>query len=203
MRVDSLDGRPLAALVNYTCHPIFAGSASRLISPDYPGPMRRTVERETGATCLFLQGATGNMNPRNPMHPDTREAERAGTVLGLEAAKTFLEIDTRTTVEREYWLTSVATFHLVRQEPVDSGRPDRVAARETALSLPLLPCRMPQSPAHPGGARRGTGDPDTADHGSRRVESVPLSEDVGGDAARASSRSRVRCASTFLSRPCA
>ena len=139
VRVDRLDGRPLAALVNYTCHPIFAGSASRLISPDYPGPMRRTVERETGATCLFLQGATGNMNPRNPMHPDTREAERAGTVLGLEAAKTFLEIDTRTTVEREYWLTSVATFHLVRQEPVEPAGPDRVAARETVLSLPLAP----------------------------------------------------------------
>jgi len=139
VRVDCLDGRPLAALVNYTCHPIFAGSASRLIGPDYPGPMRRTVERETGATCLFLQGATGNMNPRNPMHPDTREAERAGTLLGLEAAKTFLEIDTRTTIEREYWLTSVATFHLVRREPVESTRLDRVGACETVLSLPLKP----------------------------------------------------------------
>ena len=139
VRVDSLNGHPVAALVNYACHPIFAGSASRLISPDYPGPMRRTVERETGATCLFLQGATGNMNPRNPMHADTREAERAGTVLGLEAAKTFLGIDTRTTVEREYWLTSVATFHLVRQEGVEPTGPDRVGALETVLSLPLAP----------------------------------------------------------------
>jgi hypothetical protein len=139
VRVDGLKGHPIAALVNYTCHPIFAGSASRLISPDYPGPMRRTVERETGATCLFLQGATGNMNPRNPMHPDTQEAERAGTMLGLEAAKTFLDIHTRATVEREYWLTSVATFHLVRREPSERAEPDRVGARETVLSLPLAP----------------------------------------------------------------
>jgi len=101
--------------------------------------MRRTVERETGATCLFLQGATGNVNPRNPMHPDTGEAERAGTMLGLEAAKTFLDIDTRTTVEREYWLTSVATFHLVRKEAVEPTAPARVAAREEVLLLPLLP----------------------------------------------------------------
>ncbi len=144
VRVDSLNGHPIAALVNYTCHPIFAGSASRLISPDYPGPMRRTVERETGAACLFLQGATGNMNPRNPMHPDTREAERAGTMLGLEAAKTFLDIDTRATVEREYWLTSVATFHLVRREPSESTRPDRVGARETVLSLALAPLASPE-----------------------------------------------------------
>ena len=139
VRVDSREGRPLAALVNYACHPIFLGSASRLISPDFPGPMRRTVERETGATCLFLQGATGNVNPRNPMHPDTGEAERAGTRLGLEAAKAFLDIDTRTTVEREHWLTSVATFHLVRKEAVESAIPDRVGGREEALVLPLLP----------------------------------------------------------------
>ena len=139
VRVDSRDGRPLAALVNYACHPIFIGSASRLISPDFPGPLRRTVERETGATCLFLQGATGNVNPRNPMHPDPREAERAGTMLGLEAAKTFLEIETRATIQREYWLTSVATFHLVRREPVESMKPDCVDAREVVLSLPLAP----------------------------------------------------------------
>jgi len=148
VRVDSRDGRPLAALVNYACHPIFLGSASHLISPDFPGPMRRTVERETGATCLFLQGATGNVNPRNPMHPDTGEAERAGTMLGLEAAKTFLGIDSRTTVEREYWLTSVATFHLVRKEAVEPATPDRVAAREEVLALPLLP--LPDA----AGARR-------------------------------------------------
>ena len=139
VRVDSQEGRPLAALVNYTCHPIFIGSASRLISPDYPGPLRRVVERETGATCLFLQGATGNVNPRSPMHPDATEAERAGAMLGLEAAKVFLDLDTRATVERDDWITSVATFHLVRKEAVDSGKPDCVSAGEVALSLPLLP----------------------------------------------------------------
>jgi hypothetical protein len=139
VRVDSQEGRPLAALVNYTCHPIFVGSASRLISPDYPGPMRRVVERETGATCLFLQGATGNLNPRSPMHPDVTEAERAGTMLGLEAAKVFLDVDTRTTITRDDWITSVATFHLVRKEAVDSGQPDCVTAGEVALSPPLLP----------------------------------------------------------------
>jgi len=139
VRIDSHEGRPLAALVNYTCHPIFLGSASRLISPDYPGPLRRTVERVTGATCLFLQGATGNVNPRSPMHPDTTEAERAGTMLGLEAAKVFLDLDTRATVERDDWIISVATFHLLRKEVVDSGKPDCVSAGEVALSLPLLP----------------------------------------------------------------
>jgi hypothetical protein len=73
------------------------------------------------------------------MHPDVTEAERAGTMLGLEAAKVYLSLDTRTTTEREEWITSVATFHLVRKEAVDSGKPDCVNAGEVALSLPLLP----------------------------------------------------------------
>jgi len=137
VRIDSMDGRPLAAVVNFTCHPIFAGSASRLISPDFPGPMRRTVERETGASCLFLQGSTGNINPKNPMHADVAEAERVGTMLGLEAAKIFLDIETRTMVQQEHWLTSVATFHLVRKEPVDTPIPGLVAGVEEVLSVPL------------------------------------------------------------------
>lgn len=139
VRVDALDGRPVAALVNYACHPICIGSASRLISPDYPGPMRKVVERETGATCLFLQGATGNINPRSLMHLDTREAERVGSILGLEAAKTLLGIETRHMVTTEEWITSVATFHLVRQVEAPSPRPDRIGAREQVLALPLSP----------------------------------------------------------------
>ena len=139
VRIDGIDGQPIAAIVNFTCHPIFAGSASRLISPDYPGPMRRTVERETGATCLFLQGATGNINPTNPMHADVAEAERVGTMLGLEAARVFLGVETRHTVEKEQWITSVATFHLVRKEPVDTPVAARVAAAEEVLSAPLKP----------------------------------------------------------------
>jgi hypothetical protein len=139
VRVDALDGRPLAAIVNYACHPICIGSASRLISPDYPGPMRKTVERETGATCLFLQGATGNINPRSLMHPDASEAERVGAILGLEAAKTFLGIETRHMVTKEDWLTSVATFHLVRRVEAPSPRPHQIGARERVLALPLSP----------------------------------------------------------------
>ncbi len=139
VRVDRADGGPLAAVLNYTCHPIFVGSASRLISPDFPGPARQTVERETGAICLFLQGATGNINPWRPMHPGVEEAERAGRRLGLEAAKVFLDIPTQPTERREEWITSVATFHLVRDQPVAREAADRVAAREAVLSLPLLP----------------------------------------------------------------
>jgi len=73
------------------------------------------------------------------MHPDVTEAERAGTILGLEAAKVFLDLDTRPTIEREAWITSVATFHLLRKEVVEARTPNCVRACEVELSLPLSP----------------------------------------------------------------
>jgi hypothetical protein len=73
------------------------------------------------------------------MHPDTKEAERVGAILGLEAAKTFLGIETRYMVTKEEWITSVATFHLVRQVEAPSTRPDGIGAREEVLALPLSP----------------------------------------------------------------
>jgi hypothetical protein len=39
------------------------GPENREVSADWPGVLRREVERATGAPCLFLQGATANVNP--------------------------------------------------------------------------------------------------------------------------------------------
>ena len=38
------------------------GPPNQLITPDYPGVVRKVVESATGATCLFLQGAAGNVH---------------------------------------------------------------------------------------------------------------------------------------------
>jgi neutral ceramidase len=54
----------LATLVNYACHPVVMGPLNRLVSADWVGAMRRSVEAETGSPCLFIQGATGDVNPR-------------------------------------------------------------------------------------------------------------------------------------------
>ena len=50
--IDDLDGNPVATLVNYACHPTIMGPDNRLITPDFPGPVRETVERIIGGTCL-------------------------------------------------------------------------------------------------------------------------------------------------------
>jgi hypothetical protein len=94
LRIDTIDGSPLACIVNYACHPTVLGPGNRLISPDYPGHVRAAVERNTGATCLFLQGAAGDMGPVDTFVPDVEVARNLGTRLGLEASRVFLGIDT-------------------------------------------------------------------------------------------------------------
>jgi hypothetical protein len=64
LRLDGPDGRPLATLVSYACHPVTLGGASRAISADYVGHLRQGVEAATGSTMLFVQGACGDINPR-------------------------------------------------------------------------------------------------------------------------------------------
>lgn len=61
MRVDSLSGAPIALLVNMAAHPTNHPHGNNQFSADFPGVMMAAVEKETGAPCLFLQGAAGDM----------------------------------------------------------------------------------------------------------------------------------------------
>lgn len=87
-RIDHADGRPLAALVNMACHGVSLGADCTEISSDFPGVARELVERETGATCLFWQGAAGNINPVL-MGWDWTYPRRLGLSLGAECARLF------------------------------------------------------------------------------------------------------------------
>jgi neutral ceramidase len=87
-RIDLADGRPLAVLLNTACHGVSLGSECTEISADFPGVAREVIERETGATCLFLQGAAGNINP-TLMGWDWTYPRRLGLSLGAEGARLF------------------------------------------------------------------------------------------------------------------
>lgn len=79
------DGTPLATIVNYACHPTMLGPANRQASADWPGIMRGVVEGETGAPCLFVQGAGADLNPRLPHNPLSQWSDRFN--LGLEVGR--------------------------------------------------------------------------------------------------------------------
>jgi hypothetical protein len=99
IRLDTTEGKPFAALVNFACHPVSPAGRMRVFTADFVGVMRQMVEAFTGATCLFLQGAAGNINPVE-MRPSLQPARRLGIMLGGEVAKVFENTVTAAT-ERE------------------------------------------------------------------------------------------------------
>lgn len=78
----SVDGAVRGTLVNYACHPTTLAWQSREVSPDYVGSMREVVESATGAPCLFVQGASGELAPREQYTGDVAVADRHGRSLG-------------------------------------------------------------------------------------------------------------------------
>jgi neutral ceramidase len=82
LRIDDEDGKVMAVLVNYACHPVVMGPDNMQYSADYVGVMRKTVEESLGAQCLFLQGACGNINPYMDKTPLSRDGLKRMTEMG-------------------------------------------------------------------------------------------------------------------------
>lgn len=125
VRIDAVEGQPLATLVNYACHPITVGPDCDLITPDYPGVAKRIVEQATGSTCLFLQGACGDVGPiRGGARGGLQEYRRLGAMLGHEASRIWWETEVPQQTERYIGtLESGAPLAVYEQEP--AAEPDR------------------------------------------------------------------------------
>jgi hypothetical protein len=65
LRVEGLDGKPIAHAVNFAAHPTMTVEKDMRFSADYPGVMAGVVEGQTSVPCLFLQGAAGDLSPNN------------------------------------------------------------------------------------------------------------------------------------------
>jgi neutral ceramidase len=138
LRIDERDGGPLAAVVGYTMHPTTLGPTNRLVSPDWPGHLKRTVETLTGATCLFAQGATGNVGPGpDGFTDDVGVARRLGRQIGCEAARVYFGLDLPAVRHRhERVWESGAPLGKWTREPLPEVEPVvRVMARDIALPL--------------------------------------------------------------------
>ena len=82
----------LVTLVNYACHATIMGPANRLITPDYPGAMKRVVESAVGGRCVFLQGSAGNVGPVQGFQANPLVYRQLGAVLGHEIARIALAL---------------------------------------------------------------------------------------------------------------
>ncbi|MEX0675951.1 MAG: hypothetical protein WD063_02670 [Pirellulales bacterium] len=84
-RIADEQSRMVATVVNYACHATTLAWDNTLLSPDYVGAMRELVENATGAPCVFLQGASGDLGPRRGYVGDVAVADRNGRELGYAA----------------------------------------------------------------------------------------------------------------------
>jgi hypothetical protein len=142
LRIDDLDGGQLAAIVGYTMHPTTLGPTNRLISPDWPGHMKRCVESLTGAICLFAQGATGDVGSGpDGFTADVGVPRRLGALVGCEAARVFLSIDLPAVRHRhERIWESGAPLGKWSREPAPEAEPIvQVLSRDVRLPLIAQP----------------------------------------------------------------
>jgi hypothetical protein len=91
-KITDKQGKTLATVVNYACHPTTLAWDNTLISPDWVGAMREVIEQEEGGMCLFLQGASGDLGPRYGFVGDTQVADRNGRQVGFAALSTLATI---------------------------------------------------------------------------------------------------------------
>ena len=97
LRLDRKDGRPLAVVYNFACHPI-QGIPSGGNTADIVGFASQVIEDNLGdgVIALFLQGCAGDVNPvgyKDVNHP--RDAEPLGNLLGLSTLKALRKIQCR------------------------------------------------------------------------------------------------------------
>ncbi len=97
LRLDKTDGRTLAVVYNFACHPIL-GVPGGGNTADIVGFASKAIEDNLSgdAIALFLQGCAGDINPifyKNVDHP--RSAEPLGNLLGLSTLRALKNIETK------------------------------------------------------------------------------------------------------------
>jgi len=76
------EGAAPVLIANFACHPVTV-QVQELISADFPGVATRLVEQALGdgACCLFVQGASGDINPIRDATRDWRDVDTYGVML--------------------------------------------------------------------------------------------------------------------------
>jgi hypothetical protein len=97
LRLDMWDGRTLAVVYNFACHPI-QGVPSGGNTADITGFASRVIEDNLsdGTIALFLQGCAGDVNPIWYKDVDRpRDAQPLGNMLGLSTLRALRKVQTR------------------------------------------------------------------------------------------------------------
>ncbi len=135
-RISNSAGQTLGTLVNYACHPTTLAWDNQAISPDFIGSMRETMEAVTGCPALFLQGASGELSPREQYVGDVAVADRHGRQLAFAALATLEDMERPGhALGYERTVESGAPLAVWSPRPCDVSESVRV--QPTTVDLPL------------------------------------------------------------------
>ena len=87
------DGKPLATLFNFPCHPEVLWEHNPNITSDYVGYLRNEVEKHTSAPCVFFSGALGGMMTPDVKDHSFEEAEFMGKKLAEEGLNALSAVE--------------------------------------------------------------------------------------------------------------
>lgn len=142
VRITDEQGETVGTIVNYPCHPTTLAWDNSLISPDYIGALRETVEQHTGAPCVFLLAPCGEIGPRFGFVGDTEVADRNGRQVG-HAALSILEETTNVGHDFHYCgpVVSGATigkWEFRPHDPIRNHETTIFRRRNWTVSIPYL-----------------------------------------------------------------
>ncbi|MGH9469334.1 MAG: neutral/alkaline non-lysosomal ceramidase N-terminal domain-containing protein [Terriglobia bacterium] len=150
LRIDKMDGTPLAILVNYACHPVTFGPGNTRYSADFPGVMCKLVRQAFGGqpVCFYLQGASGDINVYDASTPikdgAVQKRDWAGEQLGTEVVRVAKGIHTRAAPDASLdYSDDSMTFGLrwnpdkFRQAMLKDFGPNYLPPIQTRMQLPV------------------------------------------------------------------
>ncbi len=62
MRLDDMEGKPIAVMVNFAAHPTSIPAETLKFSADFAGSLKNQVMQEFGGQAVFMQGACGDLS---------------------------------------------------------------------------------------------------------------------------------------------
>lgn len=90
LKVMGADGRPVALVWNYAIHGTALGRSNGLLSGDLMADASARLERDTGTPVLFVNGAAGDVSPREHGWAGVENAGAALASAALSAWRTLL-----------------------------------------------------------------------------------------------------------------
>ena len=88
------DGGRIGSIANIAIHPVAAGITARAVSRDWVGSFRDEATLLTGAPCVLLPGALGDVNPTRDAHtnPDPGGNWETARQLGVDVARCVADL---------------------------------------------------------------------------------------------------------------